>query len=79
MMKAKVMTTTTVRRLRGLDINVASHPRRRYVQAVTMNTMLRASGTSKSIAGPREIARPPANPIIAGTSATMLSVRCEAR
>ena len=78
-MNASVMPMMTVRRRRGLLIIVASQPRRQYVHAVIMNTMLKASGISSSIAGPRAIVRPMASPIMAGTIRMMLNVKCDTR
>ena len=77
-MNASVMPMMIARRRRGLLIIVASQPRRQYVHAVIMNTMLQASGSSSSIAGPRENARPRASPVIAGTIRMMLNARWDA-
>ena len=76
-MKATVMPMMMVRRRRGLLIIVASQPRRQYVQAVIMNTMLQASGRSRTISGPREKTRPSARPVMAGSIRMMLTDRCD--
>ena len=68
-MKANVMPMMTVRRRRGLLISVASQPRRQYVHAVIMKTMLNASGTSSAISGPRANAKPAAAPASMATTA----------
>ncbi len=78
-MNAMVRLMMTVRRRRGLVIIVASQPRRQYVHAVTINTMLNASGTSKSMAGPRSTASPMPSPKMAGTIRTMLNAKCDTR
>ncbi len=73
------MPMMTVRRRRGFVIIVASQPRRQYVHAVIITTMLNASGTRKIISGPREIARPIPKPSMSGTTRTMLNEKCDTR
>ena len=77
-MNASVIPMMIARRRRGLLIIVASHPRRQYVHAEIMKTMLQASGRSNTIAGPREYVRPSASPVIAGTIRMMLSAKWDA-
>ena len=78
-MKVKVMPMMTVRRRRGLLMSVASQPRRQYVHAVIMKTMLKASGTSKTISGPRANTSPRPSPSMMGTATMMLNAKCDTR
>jgi hypothetical protein len=78
-MNAAVMPMMIARRRRGLLMMVASQPRRRYVHAVTMNTMPSASGSISSIAGPREIASPIDSPVAADTNTTTATDPWDAR
>ena len=77
-MNAMVMLIMTVRRRRGLVIIVASQPRKQYVHAVTINTMLKASEISKSMADALN-RQPDTQTKDGGTISTMLNAKCETR